>query len=458
MHSDLITQNIYHQHFSTCPRPSGSNQALSCDVFMYSDVDLFNSNNSTVERFNFEAILYPGINSWVYQYDGSGFNPAGSTVGIQNDNATDGVAYSCNTADAFNTQEAVCVYHKDSVPGSSGDVDTSKFYLETPVLALGNLDVSEQRSGIIEFSVDQNASCGSPINIDLQASVYNAGFDENNSSVLSTVLGNNGSCSTVTNCAPNSSNNIQPTNGLWYNPRRSGNGNDMYFQDGNDADSEIDSLTYLQYTALPDRSPIWYITSPIAMQNNQAENNVLKISYNGPFLTSNQSVETVGSSTTTLIDANNAIQTRTINGEFSADLMNAFVFSNDSTPLQRTGLWYNPSQSGWGQTVGTQGDVEVIVNYLYDNSGQPYWVLGAGVNSNVSDIDMQYSDTFCPHCPIVPIITNPNPVGSVRINYNASNQSGTIQEMNINVSNSKHESQWQRTNLPVTILTAPLDK
>lgn len=455
MHSDLITQHIYHQHFATCPRESGSAQAQSCDVFMYSDVDLFDQSNSTVEHFNFEAILYPEINLWVYQYDGTGFNPAASTIGIQNDNATDGVAFACNTADSINTQEAVCIYHKDNQAQAS--TDTTTFHLETPVLSLGNLAVSEQRSGMIEFSVDENASCGMPIGINLQAAVYNAGFDQNNSSVISTVLGNNGSCSVVSNCAPNSDNDIQPTNGLWYNPRRSGNGNDMYFQDGPDNDNEVDNLTYLQYTALPDRSPIWYITSPVSMQNNQAENNVLKVSYDGPFLTSNQSVEIVGNSTTTLIDANNAIQTRTINGEFSADLMNAFIFSNDSTPLQRTGLWYNPPQSGWGQTIGTQGDVEVVVNYLYDNIGQPYWVLGAGINSDVNNIDMQYSDTFCPHCPVVPIITNPTPVGSVRINYDGTNQSGTLEEMNINVSNSKHESQWDRSNLPLTILTAPID-
>jgi Zn-dependent metalloprotease len=448
MHSDLITQHIYHQHFTECPRSSGVSGALACDVFMYNDVDLFSENDDSVESFNFEAILYPDINLWVYQYDGTGFNPAASTIGLQNDNATDGVALACNTADSINTQQAVCVYHKDNQAIASSS-DTNKFYIETPVVTLGDLAVSEQFNGSIDFSIDENASCGLPIGIDLQAVVYNQGFNQSSSSVLATELGNNGVCSVVSNCMPNSSNDIQPTNGLWYNPRRSGNGNDMHFTDN--------GLVYIQYTALADRSPIWYITSSGVMQNNQVENDVLKVSYNGPFLTSTQSTESVGSSTTTLIDANNAIQTRTINGKFSADLMNSFVFSNDSTPQQRTGLWYNAGQSGWGQTIGTQGDVEVIVNYLYNNSGQPYWVLGAGINSDIDDINMQYSDTFCPHCPVVPIKTIADPVGSVRINYDGTNQSATLEAMQINVSTNKHESQWERTNLPLTLLTAPIE-
>jgi lysyl endopeptidase len=447
-HDDLITQNIYHQHFSTCPRSSGSSLAQSCDIFMYSDVGFFGQDNSAGELFNFEAILYPAINLWVYQYDGTEINSSSSTIGIQNDNATDGMAFACNTADSINSQEAICVYHKNSLQAPTND--TSKFHLETPVLALGNLGVSEQYSGVIDFSIDENATCGLPIGINLQAAVYNSGFDQSSSTVISTVLGDKGVCSAVSNCAPNGSNDIQPTNGLWYNPRRSGNGNDMHFTEN--------GLVYIQYTALADRSPIWYITGSGVMQNNQVENDILKVFYNGPFLTSTQSTKSVGSSITTLIDANNAVQTRTINGEFSADLMNSFIFSNDPTPQQRTGLWYNAGQSGWGQTIGTQGDVEVVVNYLYDNAGQPYWVLGAGTNSAVNNIDMQYSDTFCPHCPVVPIKTIAEPVGRVRINYDGSNQSGTIEEMQINVSNSKHESQWNRANLPLTLLTAPIEK
>lgn len=448
LHADLITQHIYHQHFSSCPRPANGNQDLSCDVFMYKDVDRYDSDigGPAGVSFNFEAILYPEINLWVYQYDGTGFDPTTSTIGLQNDNATDGAAYACNTSNSINTQEAVCVYHKNFSDTSGGD--DSKINLETPIIALGDMPVSEQKSDFVTFSIDQDAQCGSPIGIKMQAGVYESGFNQDDKTVLSTIVGTNDSCSVVSNCSVNNSNDIQPTNGLWFNAKRSGNGNDMYFLDS--------SLVYVQYTALEDRSPIWYITGAEGYyQNNQAYNNLNKHEYNGPFLTSSRTITQVGESHTTLIDANNAIQTRTINGKFSADLMQSFIFSSSATSEQRTGLWYNASESGWGATIGTQGDAEVVINYLFDNVGQPYWVLGSGNNAAVENIDMNYIKAFCPHCPSVP--TEVNAVGNVRINYDSSNTSANLENLHIDVKNEDTDSQWDRTNLPITLLTPQLD-
>ena len=446
MHGDLITQNIYHQHFNSCPRPANSNQDLSCDVFMYKDVDLYSENDATVESFNFEAILYPEISLWVYQYDGVGFKPEASTIGLQNDNATDGAAFSCNTPNTINTQEAVCIYHKDFPESSGGDVN--KLFLDTPVIALGDMSASSQQSDFVTFSVDQNAECGSPIGINMQAAVYKYGFNQSNQSVYSSELGNNGVCSVVSNCSVTDSNSIQPTNGLWYNINRSGNGNDMYFLDN--------ALVYVQYTALENHSPVWYITGADGFyQNNQSYNNLNKHEYNGPFLTSSRTITQVGESHTTLIDANNAVQTRTLNGKFSADLIQSFIFSTDATPEQRTGLWYNAPESGWGATIGTQGNTEVVVNYLYDNAGQPYWVLGSGTNSTVEDIDMLYFNAFCPHCPSVPLSNRV--VGNARINYDSSNTSANLESLHIDAKDEERSGQWDRTNLPITLLTPQID-
>ena len=444
LHDDLITQHIYHQHFDVCPRQSDLDNDLACDVFMYADVDLWGTQN-TVEHFNFEAILYASVNQWVYQYDDTGFSPSSSTVGIQNDGGSDGMSYSCNTISGINTNEAVCIYHANNQLSSGSDIGL--FHLETPLLALGNLQVSQQHNGMVNFSVAEDAQCGSPYNIKIQASVYENGFNQEGSEIFSTTLGNNGSCTVAMNCSPNGSNDISATSGLWFNPNRSGNGIDMYWFEA--------GLIYLQYTALADRSPIWYITGGDGyMQNNQAYNEINKVTYNGPFLTSNQTKTKVGSSHTTLIDGSKAVQTRTINGQFSAEIVNTFVFGGTAAE-QRTGLWYNPSESGWGETVSTQGDTEVIINYLFDNSGQPYWVLGAGANSVVENTNMAYFNAFCPHCPSVPVQSNN--VGTVRINYDASNQSATLENMQINVNNGEHDSQWNRTNLPLSLLTPPLD-
>lgn len=444
LHDDLITQELYHQHFNNCPRQSELGQNLSCDIFMYKDVSKFNPNGGDGLLFDFEAILYPTVNQWVYQYDGINIDPLSATVGLQSNNATDGVSYSCNQANLINTQQAVCVFHNDN---QSPLGNTTAFInLETPVISIGSLQVSQQHNDFVEFSIDENAICGESVNINMQSAVYKAGFNQDGGSILSTRIGNNGTCSIVNSCSPNSGNDILTNNGLWYNISRPGNGNDMYFTE--------DNLIYLQYTALPDRSPIWYITGSGYRQNNQAFNQLTKFSYDGPFLSSSQTISVVGNSLTTLIDANNAVQTRTINGVFSADLIQPFIFSG-ATSEQRTGLWFNSAESGWGESIGTQGDTEIIVNYLYDDSGQPYWVLGSGVNSTVEDIDMLYFKTFCPHCPSVP--NQSSVAGRIRIDYNDSNNSGFIRSMQIDVDNEHHQGRWNRSNLPISLLTAPLD-
>lgn len=442
MHDDLITQNIYYQHFNSCPRASELGANLPCDVFMYHDVDRYENPNITIDHFNFEAILYPTVNQWVYQYDGVGFNPASSSVGLQNNNATDGVSFACNTANSFDTESAVCVYHANNQPTQ----DSNFLHLETPAVALNNLQVGQQHQANIEFSVAQNATCDSPIAINMQAAVGETGFNQNNSVILSTRLGNNGACNVVTNCPLNNDNDITTTNGLWYNQNRPGNGYDMYYSEN--------GLLYIHYTALPNHASVWYISDIEQLSNNQVYNNVNKISYNGPFQGSTQQTTTVGESVTTLINSNLAIQTRTIDGQFSADLLQPFMFSNTPTE-QRTGLWFNPNEPGWGASVGTQGDTEIVINYIYDNSGQPYWVIGNGANQAVADIDMNYSVTFCPHCPITPVLSSS--VGTTRIDYNQSNTTGTMENMQINVNNGLNNGQWIRNNIPFNLLTAPLD-
>ncbi len=452
LHNDLITQNILHQHFSNCPRVSELGANLACDVFMYQGVDLFDSTSSTVENFNFEAILYPAVNQWVYQYDGADFSSASASIGLQSNNATDGAAMSCDAATIVSTQKAVCIFHKNNQPAakkaSAGSVN-----LETPVLALGNLAVSQNQSKDIVFSIPEDASCGSTVRLDMQAAVYEQGFNYTGQNIVNLTLGNNGSCNPVNNCAVTNSNDISPTNGLWYNPKRSGNGNDMYFFE----DLDTPYMIYIQYTAKEDRSPIWYITgSDGYYTNNQSYNNLLKISYNGPYSTStaNQIQTVVGDSYTSLIDSNNAIQTRTINGKFSADLLKVLSFSQDATPNNRTGIWYNTSQPGWGVTVATQGDTEVLVDYLYDNSGQPYWVLGSGANSAVEDIELSYFNAFCPHCPSVDVQSSA--VGTQRINY-SNGSAATLESMSIQKSG-EHASNWNKTNLSLSNIVPPESK
>ena len=162
----------------------------------------------------------------------------------------------------------------------------------------------------------------------------------------------------------------------------------------------------------------------------------------------------IGQSKLTLIDEVHAIQTRTINNQFSAELLQPLNFGGNPFE-QRTGLWYNPGQDGWGLSIGTKGNSEVILSYLYDNSGQPYWLLGSGENGTTDFVDMSYYTTFCPDCPKISVSLES--VGAIKVEYDSSNTTGKINQFNVDFTNEKQSSQWERSNLPILLITPALD-
>src|SRR5690606_32175309 len=40
-----------------------------------------------------------------------------------------------------------------------------------------------------------------------------------------------------------------------------------------------------------------------------------------------------------------------------------------------TGLYYNPSESGWGINVSQQGDIAFATLFTYDTDGAPLWLV-----------------------------------------------------------------------------------
>lgn len=447
-HDDLITQHIYFQYYSSCPRAAEYSADLSCYVFMYKDVDLFDENNAVIEHFDFESILYPQTSQWAFQYQGIDLNASSASIGIQNTKGTDGISYSCNDEAKINSQNAVCIIHKDQVQYESS---SDYLYLETPVLSLGTMQASQQKTMFVDYGIDPQAQCGDPVTVQMEAAVYESGFNQEGSNIISTTLGNNGICRVATNCQTSKENTISPISGLWDNSHRSGNGMDMYYIGDNDT---TNSLVYIHYTALEDHSPIWYITgSNQSMQNNQSTNELLLVSYDGPFLTSTGTNVKIGQSTTTLINETQAIQTRTINNKFSAELIEPLNFG--TRPLeQRTGIWFNPNQNGWGLSIGTKSSRQVVISYLYDDVGQPYWLIGAD-ESSAENIDMSYYTTFCPHCP--KLLAQGNTVGAIQIEFDESNTTGKIKQLDVDFISDKHSGQWNRTNLPIQLITPVQD-
>jgi len=110
LNDDLVTNTGYVQYFPSCPRPSDQfpTADLGCTVFHYDEATHFGG----AEVFDLEAILYDSSYEIVFQHDDR--NPeagSGSTTGIQNAAADDGLTYACDTPASIPANSAQCFVH-----------------------------------------------------------------------------------------------------------------------------------------------------------------------------------------------------------------------------------------------------------------------------------------------------------------------------------------------------------
>ncbi|HMB40011.1 MAG TPA: hypothetical protein VKO85_13120 [Wenzhouxiangellaceae bacterium] len=112
LQDDLITADGLFQYFASCPRPSGAVLGEGCYVFQWNGVEHFGGGGET---FTFQAVLYDTSYAITYQY-GAG-NPetgSGSTTGLQNLAADDGLTYACDVPAPVTAGDgSVCFYHPD---------------------------------------------------------------------------------------------------------------------------------------------------------------------------------------------------------------------------------------------------------------------------------------------------------------------------------------------------------
>src|SRR5437016_5012600 len=50
-----------------------------------------------------------------------------------------------------------------------------------------------------------------------------------------------------------------------------------------------------------------------------------------------------------------------------------------------TGLWFDPSQPGWGLEVAQQGETAFAVIFTYDASHKPTWYVASNMAASTSD-------------------------------------------------------------------------
>ncbi len=192
---------------------------------------------------------------------------------------------------------------------------------------------------------------------------------------------------------------------LYYNPARSGHGL-IVTRAGSDAQ-------FIWYTYDQTGQPTWYLFLPTGYYGNNPGNNPGV--FTGPLLRSTWD----GSTGSGGQAAGYASITRTRTNEFVFDFnllglsgsepmqflgaSGCISGNNVSTPTDFTGLWYQPSSAGWGASVHIAPGLEFVPFFIYDDLGQPRWVLGTNsapslANSAPATNPLSQLFGFCPTC------------------------------------------------------------
>jgi len=178
------------------------------------------------------------------------------------------------------------------------------------------------------------------------------------------------------------------------------------------------TLFIIWYTYNDDMTPTWYLASATYSQNWQAD--LLSFTWDANTRTATSNV--VG---TVNISFNNAKDSQfdwTLSGRSGSEPFIYFDVSNQATSKQFTGTYFDSNDPGWGLSVYTQAQSQVVVVYYYDENGMPRWSLGSTENQQNTNIEMLSFMGFCPDCDFV--ATTNEIIGTINLNFGSNRDIG----------------------------------
>ena len=175
------------------------------------------------------------------------------------------------------------------------------------------------------------------------------------------------------------------TQGLWWDPSRSGNGFDI-FNVGND-------VSVLFYTYDPAGRPIWYSAQgPLSGSSTGA----LALMEHRWADGKHASATSVGTLRLDVTNPARMTATWTIGATAGSWNLQPFTTSGIRGEVDHTGTWFDPRTAGWGLSFLEQGDVSGGILFTYDAAGLPTWLSGFG-RGHLS-VEMFAFEGTCPSC------------------------------------------------------------
>lgn len=443
LHNDYEATALRTDSQSSCSRPSAigaSNQP--CTIFDWSGMRLVGS--SSPARFDMQAVVYPQSNQIVYQYRGdlSQADLSGSATGLMN-NTTAAYNYSCSTqTPSVAAGKAVCFF----APGTQFNTG-SNLILTKGAGDIGNLASGQSAVVRAEVQIPPSATCGQQLSLN-----YVAGVDERSVSPVPTrvnlSVANN--CNVVNSCALPAQ--IALRGGSFYNPQRSGVGLVSFVIPR--AAPQLPLFFGAWFAGDPDRRSSWYILSGDLI-GNQVNAQILQSRQVTPAPNFTNVVSEMGQAQISLISPEKFLLTYqftagTNAGRVGGEIMQHLFTGLSAGPVDITGHYYNPSESGWGQTyesfVSNGVAQQFMLTYLYDAAGNPRWTLASFPDSQASGPASTY-EVHCPSCAWIDFLPTGKLAGThTRAFPNGFGGGTTTTQFTLQAPLS---GTWNRTNAPI---------
>src|SRR5258708_27052011 len=179
--------------------------------------------------------------------------------------------------------------------------------------------------------------------------------------------------------------------GLWWDPTRSGHGFHIF--------NAADQAMVVWYTYDDRGSPTWYT----------AQGDLASVGPSWPLLRHRWAngrkadPTQVGTLRLTPQNPEGATLAWAIGSNTGSWSIQPFVVSGVLNEVDHSGLWFDPTNSGWGFSLLEQGDVLGGILYGYDAKGEPVWA--AGFDRTPGRVELWSYTGPCPSCSYRPPTT-----------------------------------------------------
>ena len=395
LHRDLVATSLRTYQAAVCPRPSNVGApSQPCVIYDWAGMRFLNGTQLS-GNFDMQALLYPQTKQLVYQFRGD--LPASdvdlAVSGLMN-TTSNAYNYMCLASGLPRVAagKSVCYFHPSAQPTASPLVVTQGAGV------LGSVASGQSIATSADVKIPADAACGTSLGLN-----YQAGIDDRAVSTVTARLNLTvaASCNVVNNCPLPAQ--IGLRGGSFYNTARPGNGL-VSFLITRPA-PQVPLFFGAWFTGEPNRNLTWYIVLGDLL-GNQVNAQILQTKRNVASPTFSTTNTDVGAAQISLITPEKFLFSYQFTGGSNSGRSGGEIMQHLFTGLSPavpnvTGHYFNPAESGWGQTYESfisQGVAQqFMLTYLYDAAGEPRWVLGSFADS-VSGGPATTYEVHCPAC------------------------------------------------------------